>query len=79
MEPQREMMRQKVRSVGIGLIDRVPGPFELCIADVWATNMAPERGVDSGFDLGDDLEVDGGVMGEVEPRRKKGEPEKILI
>jgi hypothetical protein len=34
--------------------------------------------VDSGFDLGDDLEVDGGVMGEVE-QRKKGEPEKILI
>jgi NADH dehydrogenase [ubiquinone] 1 alpha subcomplex assembly factor 1 len=79
VEPQREMMRQKVRSVGIGLIDRVPGPFELCIADVWATNKAPERGVDSGFDLGDEGEMDGGVMGEVEPRRKKGEPEKILI
>jgi NADH dehydrogenase [ubiquinone] 1 alpha subcomplex assembly factor 1 len=78
VEPQREMMRQKVRSVGIGLIDRVPGPFELCIADVWATNKAPERGVDSGFDLGDDDEMDGGLMGEVE-RRKKGEPEKILI
>ena len=46
---------------------------------MWATNKAPERGVDSGFDLGVDLEVDGGVMGEVEPRRKKGEPEKILI
>ncbi|KAL1583354.1 hypothetical protein WHR41_08081 [Cladosporium halotolerans] len=78
VEPQREMMRQKVRSVGIGLIDRVPGPFELCIADVWATNKAPERGVDSGFDVGEP-EEDGGVMGEVEPRQKKGEPEKILI
>jgi len=79
VEPQRDMMRQKVKSVGIGLIDRVPGPFELCIADVWATNKAPERGVDSGFDLGDEPEMEGGVMGEVEPRRKKGEPERILI
>jgi hypothetical protein len=34
--------------------------------------------VDSGFDLGDEDEMDGGLMGEVE-RRKKGEPEKILI
>ena len=79
VEPQREMMRQKVRSVGIGLIDRVPGPFELCIADVWATNKAPERGVDSGFDVGGEPEHEGGMMGEVEPRRKHGEPEKILI
>jgi len=79
VEPQREMMRQKVRSVGIGLIDRVPGPFELCIADVWATNKAPERGVDSGFDVGGEAEHDGGMMGEVEQKRKKGEPERILI
>jgi NADH dehydrogenase [ubiquinone] 1 alpha subcomplex assembly factor 1 len=79
VEPQREMMRQKVRSVGIGLIDRVPGPFELCIADVWATNKAPERGVDSGFDVGGEPEEEGGMLGEVEPRRKKGEPERILI
>lgn len=79
VEPQREMMRQKVRSVGIGLIDRVPGPFELCIADVWATNKAPERGVDSGFDVSVEPEQDGGLMGEVEPKRKKGEPERILI
>lgn len=79
VEPQREMMRQKVRSVGIGLIDRVPGPFELCIADVWATNKAPERGVDSGFDVGGEPELEGGMMGEVEEKRKKGEPERILI
>jgi NADH dehydrogenase [ubiquinone] 1 alpha subcomplex assembly factor 1 len=65
--------------VGIGLIDRVPGPFELCIADVWATNKAPERGVDSGFDVGGEAEHDGGMMGEVEQKRKKGEPERILI
>ncbi|KAH0362514.1 hypothetical protein KCU65_g8009, partial [Aureobasidium melanogenum] len=38
VEPQSDMMRQKVRSVGIGLIDRVPGPFDLCIAEIYATN-----------------------------------------
>ena len=38
MEPQTEMMRQKVKSIGIGLTDRIPGPFELCIERIWATN-----------------------------------------
>ncbi|KAH8586976.1 complex I intermediate-associated protein-like protein CIA30 [Bisporella sp. PMI_857] len=38
VEPQSELLRQKVRTVGIGLIDRVPGPFELCIERIWATN-----------------------------------------
>ncbi|KAF2861486.1 CIA30-domain-containing protein [Piedraia hortae CBS 480.64] len=38
VEPQREMLRQKVTSVGIGLADRIPGPFEICIADIYATN-----------------------------------------
>ncbi|PUU73883.1 complex I intermediate-associated protein 30-domain-containing protein [Tuber borchii] len=38
IEPQNEMMRQKVKTVGIGLIDRIPGPFELCIDRIWATN-----------------------------------------
>ena len=79
VEPQKEMMRQKVRSVGIGLIDRVQGPFELRIADVYATNRAPSRDIgreDTGFDLEPEKT---GMMDEVEPRRKKGEPERILI
>jgi len=38
VEPQNEMMRQKVKTVGIGLIDRIPGPFELFIDRIWATN-----------------------------------------
>ncbi|KAK8040461.1 hypothetical protein PG991_000249 [Apiospora marii] len=38
VEPQTEMLRQKVKSIGIGLTDRVPGPFELCIQGMWATN-----------------------------------------
>ncbi|CAK7199434.1 hypothetical protein SEUCBS139899_002114 [Sporothrix eucalyptigena] len=42
VEPQTELLRQKVRSVGLGLTDRVPGPFELCVARLWATNNANE-------------------------------------
>lgn len=38
VEPQTELLRQKVRTVGIGLTDRVPGPFDLCIERIWATN-----------------------------------------
>lgn len=43
IEPQTELLRQKVRTVGIGLIDRVPGPFELCIERIWATNRLREE------------------------------------
>ncbi|MCJ1288115.1 hypothetical protein MMC26_007470 [Xylographa opegraphella] len=38
VEPQMEMLRQKVRTIGIGLIDRIPGPFDLAIGRIWATN-----------------------------------------
>ncbi|KAK4077361.1 uncharacterized protein Triagg1_3693 [Trichoderma aggressivum f. europaeum] len=42
VEPQTELLRQRVHSVGIGLTDRVEGPFELCIERVWATNGAED-------------------------------------
>jgi NADH dehydrogenase [ubiquinone] 1 alpha subcomplex assembly factor 1 len=61
------------------LTDRLQGPFELRIADVYATNKAPSREVgreESGFELEEERR---GVMDESEPRRKKGEAEKILI
>jgi NADH dehydrogenase [ubiquinone] 1 alpha subcomplex assembly factor 1 len=38
VEPQNEMLRQKVRTAGIGLIDRVPGPYDLAVEEIWATN-----------------------------------------
>ncbi len=38
VEPQTEMMRQKVRTVGVSLTDRVPGSFDLAISSVWASN-----------------------------------------
>ncbi|KXT09205.1 hypothetical protein AC579_3516 [Pseudocercospora musae] len=82
VEPQKEMMSTKVRSVGISLIDRVPGPFELAIADIYATNRPPAREVgreDSGFELGGKLEKQRGMMDEIEQRPKNGEPDRILI
>ncbi|TQW01173.1 complex I intermediate-associated protein 30 [Cordyceps javanica] len=42
VEPQTEILRQRVATVGIGLTDRVEGPFELCIERVWATNQPPD-------------------------------------
>lgn len=52
VEPQREMLTQRVRTFGVGLTDRVPGPFELCIESMWATarneaEVQPEAGVRS--------------------------------
>ncbi len=38
VEPQMEILTQKVRTVGIGLTDRVPGPFDLAISEIWSTN-----------------------------------------
>jgi NADH dehydrogenase [ubiquinone] 1 alpha subcomplex assembly factor 1 len=37
-EPQTEMLRQRVKSIGIGLTDRVNGPYSLLISQIWATN-----------------------------------------
>lgn len=79
VEPQKEMLRQKVKSIGISLTDRVQGPFELGVADVYATNRAPLQdfgGEDSGFDIESEPR---GIMDEIEPKRKKGEAERILI
>ncbi|KAG4222190.1 hypothetical protein PC116_g29335, partial [Phytophthora cactorum] len=42
VEPQTEILRQKVKSIGVGLTDRVPGPFDLCIERIWATNNMSE-------------------------------------
>lgn len=50
VEPQTELLRQKVRSVGVGLTDRVEGPFELCIERVWATNQVEEGATVVGAD-----------------------------
>ncbi|TVY19530.1 Mitochondrial complex I intermediate-associated protein 30 [Lachnellula arida] len=43
VEPQREMLKQKIRTVGIGLIDRIPGNYDLSIERIWGTNKAEEE------------------------------------
>lgn len=76
VEPQNEMNRMKVRSVGIGLTDRIQGPYELRVAEIFASNSSGRgyRRRDSGFGLKEDVpEVKA-------PTRKKPEkPEEILI
>ena len=45
VNPQDELLRQKVRTVGIGLTDRIPGAFDLCIERIWATNGLSEADI----------------------------------
>lgn len=47
VEPQSELLRQKVTSVGISSTDRMPGPYELCIERIWATNPGIEQKADA--------------------------------
>lgn len=42
VEPQTEILRQKVRTLGIGLTDRRAGAFDLSIERMWATNDISE-------------------------------------
>lgn len=38
-----DLLRSRLRTVGIGLIDRVPGPFRLAVDRIWATDrIRPE-------------------------------------
>lgn len=37
------MLRSKVRTVGLGLIDRIEGDYKLKIAGVWASNGLSEE------------------------------------
>jgi NADH dehydrogenase [ubiquinone] 1 alpha subcomplex assembly factor 1 len=50
VEPQREMLTQKVRTVGMSLIDRIPGPFDLSISKIWATNCSSDDQELEGFE-----------------------------
>ena len=43
VEPQSEMMISKIRTVGISLTDRVPGPFDLAISGIWASHLPDEE------------------------------------
>lgn len=43
VEPQTGMMRSRVKSIGIGLTDRIEGPYDLRIHRIWATNGMSEE------------------------------------
>ncbi|PGH09503.1 hypothetical protein GX51_00608 [Blastomyces parvus] len=43
VEPQTSIIRQRIKSVGIGLTDRVQGPYDLRIHRIWATNGLSEE------------------------------------
>lgn len=43
VEPQTDITTHRVRSVGIGLTDRIEGPFDLRIHRIWATNGLTEE------------------------------------
>lgn len=53
VEPQTSIMRNRVKSVGIGLTDRIDGPFDLRIHKIWATNGMDE------LDAADDKRICG--------------------
>lgn len=64
VEPQAEILRHRVRSIGIGLTDRVPGPFEMCVEKIWATNTL------------EDGEAVGAELGEGELKNRQGQSVK---
>ncbi|RAK92655.1 complex I intermediate associated protein [Aspergillus costaricaensis CBS 115574] len=77
VEPQTSIIRQRIKSVGIGLTDRVEGPYDLRIQKVWATNGMSEAEIEEERRIcgADALPVDEGVMtgwmGEVRGKDKK--------
>ena len=76
VEPQKELLKQHVTSFGIGLIDRVNGPFDLSIAEIYATNNSEGKHIPS---ENDDTINMLGELGGKNKARKKDEPEQILI
>jgi NADH dehydrogenase [ubiquinone] 1 alpha subcomplex assembly factor 1 len=67
-EPQSEMLRQKIKSVGIGLTDRTPGPYKLGVAGIWATNLN-ERGQVDGRTGWQDCDTGSARLAEVTEER----------
>lgn len=52
VEPQSEMLTQKIRTIGIGLTDRIQGPFDLAVSRLWATNKVIEgRAIEDASEL----------------------------
>jgi NADH dehydrogenase [ubiquinone] 1 alpha subcomplex assembly factor 1 len=43
IEPQHSLLKNRIKSIGIGLTDRVEGPYDLRIHRIWATNGLSEE------------------------------------
>lgn len=82
IEPQTSLARQRVKSIGIGLTDRVDGPFDLRIHKIWATNGMGEADIEEERRIcGDNaLPLDEGVRSgwteEPEPNPTRKEPQQ---
>lgn len=81
VEPQTSLLRQRVKSIGIGLTDRIEGPFDLRIHKIWATNgiSAAEFEEEQRICGADALPLDEGVQSEwVEAKKpsRKGQGQK---
>lgn len=66
VEPQTSLLRQRVKSIGIGLTDRIEGPFDLRIHKIWATNGMSEAEIEEERRIcgADALPLDEGVQSE---------------
>lgn len=79
VEPQTQLMRQRVKSIGIGLTDRIEGPYDLRIHKIWATNGMSEAEAEEERRIcgTDALPLDEGVQsGWVEANKHSGENSK---
>ncbi|CAG8022314.1 unnamed protein product [Penicillium olsonii] len=88
VEPQTSLTRQRVKSIGIGLTDRVDGPFDLRIHKIWATNGMGEADIEEERRIcgGNALPLDEGVrsgwteqseqLPEKESKQKSQEPQQ---
>ena len=71
VEPQSEMMKNKLKTVGIGLIDRVQGDFDISIAEIYATNYSTGQSISTGTAAAQEAQM--------ETNQKTNEEEKILM
>lgn len=46
VEPQHSLLKNRIKSIGIGLTDRVEGPYDLRIHRIWATNGISEEEIE---------------------------------
>lgn len=76
VEPQTSLLRQRVKSVGIGLTDRIEGPYDLRIHKIWATNGMSEAEIEEERRIcgADALPLDEGVQSDwVEAKKQSKE------